>query len=242
LIARQAGKAERGPLMEARGLSLGYGRAAVLSGLSLSLGRGEGPLALCGPNGAGKSTFLRACLGIIRPLAGTLEVLGGPAAGGGRAARLRRIGYVPQARPGGGLRVSARELASMGIEAARGPLRPLRAEDRKAVDMALERCAMLDLASVPVDELSGGQYQRVLLARSLAPAPELLLLDEPGAHLDAASREAVLSLMRELAASGDVGIIAVSHDRGLLESCARFIHFEAGEAREVDAPLGGDDA
>jgi zinc transport system ATP-binding protein len=226
-------------LVAADSLALGYGKTTVLSSVSLSLERGEGPLALCGPNGGGKSTFLKACLGIVRPRSGSLRVLG---ARPGNPRTLRRIGFVPRSRPGGGLRVTALELAAMGMEAVRGPLKKISAEDKLAVEAALERCDALDLRSRPADELSGGQYQRVLLARALAPEPELLLLDEPGAHLDAESRGRIISLIDGLAASGNVGLLVVSHDRDLLSSCSRFIHFEAGSARETPVPLGGDDA
>ncbi len=224
-------------LVEAEGLALGYSGQAVISGLSLSLGAGEGPLALCGPNGAGKSTFLKACLGLLRPLSGELRVLGGSP---GRPSGLRRIGYVPQSRPGGGPRVTAGELAAMGREAQRGILRPLGDGDRQAVQAALVRCGVFDLKDRPVDELSGGQFQRVLLARALAPNPELLIMDEPSAHLDAASRKGILDVIADL--SGKAGLLIVSHDRELLSLCSRFIHFEAGQAGEVKSPLGGDDA
>jgi ABC-type Mn2+/Zn2+ transport system ATPase subunit len=128
----------------------------------------------------------------------------------------------------------------MGREAQRGILRPLGDGDRQAVQAALVRCGVFDLKDRPVDELSGGQFQRVLLARALAPNPELLIMDEPSAHLDAASRKGILDVIADL--SGKAGLLIVSHDRELLSLCSRFIHFEAGRAGEVKSPLGGDDA
>jgi len=226
-------------LVAAEKFAAGYGRVPVVSGVTLSLSRGEGPVGLCGPNGGGKSTFLKSCLGMVRALGGTLAVLGGRP---GESGRLRRAGYVPQSRPGGAFRMTAGELAATSLEAVRGPLRRLRAEDRAAIDAALDRCGVLDLKRRAANELSGGQYQRVLLARALASSPELLLLDEPSAHLDAASRARVIDVIRDLAAEGRTGLLVVSHDRELLGLCARFIHFEGGTAREVPSPLGGDDA
>ncbi len=226
-------------LVVADRFAAGYGRIPVVSGVTFSLARGEEPIGLCGPNGGGKSTFLKACLGMVRALGGKLSIMGFRPGEGGR---LRRTGYVPQSRPGGAFRMTAGELAATGLEALRGPLRPLKAEDRVAIDAALDRCGVLDLERRPVNELSGGQYQRVLLARALASSPELLLLDEPSAHLDAASRGRVIDVIRDLASGGRTGLLIVSHDRELLALCGRFIHFEAGTAREVPSPLGGDDA
>jgi ABC-type Mn2+/Zn2+ transport system ATPase subunit len=227
-------------LLLARGLKLGYGGAAAVEGLDLSYGKREGALGLRGPNGSGKTSFLKACVGLLRPLDGSVSVLGTDSRERGFRSILHRVGYLPQHRHLGSLRMSARELAATGRDASRGIFRFARREDEKAADAALERLGLLSLADRAVQELSGGQYQRVLLARALAADPELILLDEPGSHLDGESREVVISLIREIAAEGKIGLVMVSHDKALLSLCSRFVDFKgsgapAPEEEEADA-------
>ena len=225
--------AEAPAAVEASDLRLAYGDRTVLSGVRFRMAADRGMVALAGPNGSGKSTFLRACLGLLPPREGTLRLFG--AAPGSRAYRsaLRLVGWAPQQRAPGSLRLSVRELVSVGRCAGAGLFRRLGAEDRAAVEAAMETAGIAGLADRATQELSGGQLQRANLARALVSAPRLLLLDEPTTHLDAESRGSVVALLEKLAAERRVAIAVVSHDPGVLALCDRFYAFGDGSAREA---------
>jgi ABC-type Mn2+/Zn2+ transport system ATPase subunit len=222
---------ENGAILSVRGLELAYGRTRVLSIRELDVNGPRGTIiGLGGPNGAGKSTFLKAGLGLHAAVAGTIRILGsGP---GDRDFRsvLSRIGYVPQARPAGALRLSVGEVVESGRYGRIGFLRPRSAADRSAVRAAMERTGVAALARRAVQELSGGQYQRVQIARALAAEPELMLLDEPGSHLDAEGRAGVVGLLSELARERKASMLLVSHDDDLLKLADVTIAFEGGKA------------
>jgi ABC-type Mn2+/Zn2+ transport system ATPase subunit len=216
----------------ARDLSLGYGRhKPVLERVSLAVETGE-CVGFCGPNGAGKSTFLKACLGLLRPAAGTLDVLGAPAAGGHFDRVLTRVGYVPQQRPPGALPLDVREAVAMGRYGIAGLGRRLGAQDRRLVDAAVERAGLALVARCAVQEISGGQYQRVAIARALAMEPALLLFDEPTSNLDREGRAEVLDMIRGLAGD-ELTLVVVSHDADLLGLCGRLYAFDAGAVHET---------
>lgn len=220
------------PLIQAKDLSLSYGPKVVLSAVCLRTGGGE----ICGfrgPNGSGKSTFLKACLGLVRPRSGSLTVLGLAPRGRAFRAALSRIGYVPQQNPPGALRVTVREAVAMGRCGMVAPGRPLGPADRRAVDEALEAAGLSDLAQAPVQELSGGQYQRTNLARALVREPDLLILDEPTTHLDAQGRDDVKDMLAAVAAGRKASMILVSHDEDLLRLCDRLFDFGGGAVKET---------
>jgi ABC-type Mn2+/Zn2+ transport system ATPase subunit len=199
--------------VEAKGLSVGYGEEVVLSGIELSLGSGR-TLALVGANGSGKSTFLKAMAGLLKPLAGELRVLGGPP-----LAKPASVAYLGQAHATAltlPLRVS--EIVRMGRFAAHGLFGRLKEEDEEAVREAMEAVGIADLADKPLNALSGGQRQRVFIAQALAKRAELLLLDEPEANLDAASRSRVRRLFEASVSSGAAAVIA-THDIDAASSC-----------------------
>jgi len=222
---------ENGAILSVRGLELAYGKTRVRSVRELDVNGPKGTIiGLSGPNGAGKSTFLKACLGLHAAVAGTIRILGsGP---GDRDFRsvLSRIGYVPQARPAGALRLSVGEVVETGRYGRIGFLRPRNAADRSAVRAAMEWTGVAALARRAIQELSGGQYQRVQIARALAAEPELMLLDEPGSHLDAEGRAGVVELLSELARERKASMLLVSHDDDLLKLADVTIAFEGGSA------------
>lgn len=186
------------PLIEAVGLSVGYGGAPAIEGVEFPLPPGE-RLALLGPNGGGKTTLLRALLGELRPLAGSLRV---------RA----RCASVPQTeRTRLDYPVSALDVATMGA-LSRLPWwrRPGRAE-RDAARAALERVQIGSLSDFTFGELSGGQRQRTLIARALVQDARVLLLDEPFTGLDRPASESLERLVSELAGEGRAVVIA-THD------------------------------
>ncbi|MDR1909124.1 MAG: ATP-binding cassette domain-containing protein [Spirochaetaceae bacterium] len=226
-----------GAAIQARNVTAGYGKRAVLRELSLDIERGS-ITALCGPNGAGKSTFLKLCLGLLRLREGSLSVLGGAPGLRGFRGTLLRIGYVPQNTAGGALPVSVRDAVAMGRYGRAGLGRPLRGRDWEKVDEAMEAAGIGALAQRPVQELSGGQTQRVALARSLAMEAELLLLDEPTSNLDAGGRAELLRIIREQQALKGLTAVVVSHDEGTIAGCGRIYRFQEGGA----SPLPGGEA
>ena len=219
------------PVLEARSLSLSYGEREVLSGVEMTFYRGDGVLALTGPNGSGKSTFLRSCVGLVAKRAGSLRVLGREIGGLGFRQALRAVGWAPQHRSVGGIELTVRDYVGFGRRAGRGLLSPFGTSDRSAVDAAMETCGIAELANRAVRELSGGQYQRASIARSLASDPELLLLDEPTTHLDADGRRSVADLLARIFSERKLTLALASHDPALLALCDTFWAFSGGNVR-----------
>jgi zinc transport system ATP-binding protein len=184
----------------------------VLRGIDLTVGRGE-VVALLGANGSGKSTAVRAVVGQVPLTGGELELFGTPQR---RFRDWARIGYVPQrTTAASGVPATVREVVSAG-RLARTKLRLPRKADRRAVERAIELVGMADRAGDSVDALSGGQHQRVLIARALASEPELLIMDEPMAGVDLASQEVLAGTLREQVGAGAT-VLLVLHELGPLE-------------------------
>ena len=201
------------PVVQARGLSVGYSTDAILSLLDFSVGRGQ-TLALVGANGSGKSTLLKAIAGLLRPMGGELSVLGGLP-----LATPARVAYLGQFHPSGFvLPLCVAEVVRMGRFAARGLFGKFGPADEEAVHEAIEAVGLSDIADTPLNELSGGQRQRVFIAQALARRAELLLLDEPEANLDAASRTNTRRLFAEAVGRGASAIIA-THDIDAAAAC-----------------------
>jgi ABC-type Mn2+/Zn2+ transport system ATPase subunit len=193
------------PLIEAVELAAGYEGSPAIAGVEFTLGAGQ-TLALLGPNGGGKTTLLRALLGELKPLGGSLRVGA-------------RCGTVPQTeRSRLDYPVSALDVAVMGA-LARLPWwrRPSRSE-RRAAAAALDRVGLGALAEETFGRLSGGQRQRVLIARALVQDAGVLLLDEPFSGLDRPSAEGLEALIGELAGEGR-GIVIATHDLEQARSC-----------------------
>jgi len=171
------------PALAIDGLWVRYNNHPALEDVSLLVSKGD-ILGIIGPNGAGKSTLLKTILGLIPAWRGQIRVLGEPV-----ATNRRLVGYMPQVEQvDWDFPVTAGDVALMGRYARRGLLRRTTGEDREAAAAALDRVGILDLRNRLIGELSGGQRRRVLLARALANQPELLLLDEPMAGLDATAQ------------------------------------------------------
>lgn len=222
------------PAVLTRELSVGYDRRRVLHQVSVLVERGA-MAGLCGPNGTGKSTFLKTCLGFIRPAEGAVEVLGKQPASPGFRSTLLRIGYVPQNAAGGLLPVTVREAVGMGRYGIAGFGRRLGKEDRRIVDEALEVTGMAALAGRPVQELSGGQVQRVAIGRALAMEPELLLLDEPTSNLDREGRLDLVRLIKTMRKYKGLTVLMVSHTAETLKECRPLFRFGGGGVEELPA-------
>jgi zinc transport system ATP-binding protein len=201
--------------VELRGVSFAYpGGPAVLRDVDLAVEPGEF-VAVAGPNGGGKTTLLRIALGLEQPSRGTVRLLGAPARG---ATRKARIGYVAQrAQLGVDAPVSVRELVAAGRVTRSGLFRRSDAADRAAVDAAIARVGLAGEAGRVVSRLSGGQQQRALIAKALAGTPELLVLDEPTAGVDVDAQESLARLLEQLHDDLGVTILFVSHEFGAVE-------------------------
>ncbi|MET8824717.1 metal ABC transporter ATP-binding protein [Streptomyces sp. NPDC004610] len=199
-------------VISVRGVRAELGGRPVLRGIDFTVGRGE-VVALLGANGSGKSTAVRAVIGQVPVGAGRIELFGTDRA---RFRDWARLGYVPQrTTAAGGVPATVSEVVSAG-RLSRTRFGVFRKADRAAVHRALELVGMADRAKDPVDALSGGQHQRVLIARALASAPELLIMDEPMAGVDLASQEVLAAALRDQVAAGAT-VLLVLHELGPLE-------------------------
>lgn len=210
--ARAARPEAEAPVLTVRGARASLGSRPVLRGVDLTVRRGE-VVALLGANGSGKSTMVRAVVGQVPLTSGELELFGTPRR---RFRQWARVGYMPQrTTAASGVPATVREVVAAG-RLARTKLRWPRREDRAAVDRALELVGMADRAKDSVNALSGGQHQRVLIARALAGEPELLIMDEPMAGVDLASQQVLADALRQQVAQG-VTVLLVLHELGPLE-------------------------
>ncbi|MGP4002362.1 metal ABC transporter ATP-binding protein [Streptomyces sp. 8N706] len=208
-----ASRADEGqPVISLREASASLGSRPVLRKIELTVRRGE-VVALLGANGSGKSTAIRAVVGQVPLTGGELELFGTPL---GRFRDWARIGYLPQrTTAASGVPATVREVVSAG-RLARTKLGLLRKADRASVERALELVGMADRAKDSVNALSGGQHQRVLIARALAAEPDLLILDEPMAGVDHTSQEVLADTLREQVGAGTT-VLLVLHELGPLE-------------------------
>jgi zinc transport system ATP-binding protein len=187
-------------------VSFAYGRGApVLDDVDLEVEQGEF-VAIAGPNGGGKTTLLRLILGLEQPTAGRVTVAA------------RRIGYLPQrAQAGVDAPITVRELVGAGRASRARLIGPLRQDDRDVVRDAIERVGLGGQTDRRLATLSGGQQQRAFIAKALAAEPDLLVLDEPTAGVDAEAQEAVSALLDQLRRDLGVTILYVSHEFGAVE-------------------------
>jgi iron complex transport system ATP-binding protein len=190
-------------------VSLAQGGREVLSHASLSLAFGE-VLVLAGRNGAGKTTLLRVATGLAVPRAGRVLLAGGALAALSRREIARCLALVPQdtAVP---FPFTVEEIVLLGRAPHLGAFGFESREDRRIAGACMERLGIGALAQRSILELSGGERQLAMIARALAQAPRVLLLDEPVAHLDLAHRLALEELLRDLAREGKAALL-VSHD------------------------------
>ena len=208
MVGGRAGGGE--PPVSAQGVGFSYGEVRVLSGADLIVHPGE-LVVLTGENGAGKSTLLRLLLGEEAPAAGRVRLFGeAPARFRGWA----RVGYVPQGVAATYDRFPATvgEVVQANRYARTGALRRSRRADRDAAARALAEVHMDGFGRRLIGELSGGQLQRVLLARALVNEPDLLVLDEPTSGLDERAAVEFIELVGALRRSRDASILLVTHD------------------------------
>lgn len=191
-------------LVSIKNMDFSYQKNLVLSDVSLSVFERDF-IGIIGPNGGGKTTLVKAILGLVKPLKGTVE----------HTLDKHEIGYLPQGNQvDENFPITVREVIASGLEHG------LKIEFRKAkarqlkVEEALERVGVEALRSRPVGELSGGEFQRTMLARAIISSPKLLVLDEPDTHVDNQFETELYSLLKEL--NETMTILLVSHDIGII--------------------------
>jgi zinc transport system ATP-binding protein len=202
--------------VELEDVTFAYGEQPVVEGVTLDIDEGEF-LGLVGPNGSGKTTLLKLMIGLHRPDSGRVNLFGEPAHAFDDG---ERIGYVPQdvTTAQSEMPITVREAVRMGRYPHRWIGR-FGGADRRAIDGAMERVGITDLADRRVGRLSGGQRQRVFIARAIASEADLLALDEPTVGVDAESREAFYDLLHGLNDDG-LTIVLIEHDIGVVTTHA----------------------
>lgn len=207
----------------------------ALEGVRFDVASGE-RLGILGPNGGGKSTLLKLALGLLDGHTGTIRVLGLPPAA---ARRARLIGYVPQRVDAElGLPLSVRQVVTLGAAWRTNPFFRVPAEVRRRVDELLALVGAAGFADRPVGGLSGGQLQRVMIARALAASPKLLVLDEPTVGIDAAGQAQFAELLATVHRRSGVTLLVVSHDLRAVAAASDRVACLARTLHYHDAPHG----
>ncbi len=200
------------PVLEFDEVWFGYDGEIAVQDITFSVTPGEF-MAVLGPNGSGKTTLLKLALGLIKPQRGAVRIFGeDPRSFNGWS----RVGYVPQRVEAVQTRfpATASEVVSYGLYKGFDPLRMFRRSSGKEVAETLEIVGIPELADRRVSDMSVGQQQRMLIARALIRKPELLLMDEPVAGVDAAGQEAFHALVRRLNTEMGMTVMLISHDIG----------------------------
>jgi len=199
-------------ILEAQGLTFGYGTQPTIEQVAFGIGRGE-LVGVVGPNGAGKSTLLGLLLGLLRPDAGRVLIDGQPISKLTRGQIARQVAFVPQ-HAGMHIGFTVGQVVAMARYPYRGSLQPLGAADTASIDRALAETGTDNLVDRLVTELSGGELQRVLLARAIAQDTPIMLLDEPTANLDLEHQLQIMGLVKAYTRSGRSALMAI-HDLSL---------------------------
>lgn len=225
-----------------RGLAIGYMERTVARDMDLSFARG-GLVALIGPNGAGKTTLLRTLAGLLPPIRGEIFLGEDNLRALNATTRARRIGVVLTERPETGW-LTGFDLVATGRHAYTGWDGRLSADDNAIVDQALARIGAEAFRDRPVADLSDGERQRVMVARALAQAPDILLLDEVTSFLDLPRRVQFFHLMADLAKAEGLVVVVSTHELELALRCADQLLLFDGDRLLKGAPedlaLSGD--
>jgi len=222
-------------LLRLRDVSLGYGGRPILTHIDLQIERGEF-VALLGGNGSGKTTLLRGIVGLLPLMAGTIEWAFDRATS--------PLGYVPQRESlDPTFPLTAGEVVVMGTYARLGPLARVGRRQRAAAARALDLVGLGDLAGQRFSSLSGGQMQRVLIARALVAEPVFLVLDEPTAGVDREATAAIMSVVSRLNRDHSLTVVLVTHQLRVLHGLASTVWWVQDGAvtrRRLDDLLAAD--
>jgi zinc/manganese transport system ATP-binding protein len=198
---------ETAQVIDLEHVELQLGGRAILQDMNMTINAGEFIVVL-GPNGAGKSTLLKLLLGLIRPSAGSVRVLGSAPRRGNR-----EIGYAPQHRTlDADVALRARDLVGFGLDGHRWGVGWPSRQRKAVIDRALEEVDATAFGDAPVGQLSGGEQQRLLIAQALLTDPRILLLDEPLSNLDIAHQQEIVALIARVCRSRGVTVLLVAHD------------------------------
>ncbi|AJI79968.1 ABC transporter ATP-binding protein [Corynebacterium singulare] len=199
-------------MLEIKHLSSGFSGKTVLDDISFKVAA-PSLVGLVGPNGSGKSTLLKAIAG-VQPFKGTVVFSGKPLHSYPRTQRVRVLSYVAQ-HSDKDIPFTVREVVQLSRDAARAPFSPVTTEDKHIVDRALFHSSLEDIANERLTELSGGQIQRVMVARAMAQQASIMLLDEPTNHLDLHHQYTLMELLRHLSREHNTVIVLAIHDLAL---------------------------
>ena len=217
------------PILTIKSLSARWNGATVLKNISVTINRGE-VIGLIGPNGAGKTTLLRMMAKLLEPTSGAIFLDRVALTELSRRAIAEKIAIVPQAPVSGNFAFPALEIVLMGRYPHRGRFQEESREDREIACDAMKTTSTWPLAGRLVTDLSGGERQRVLVARAFAQQPRLLLLDEPTANLDLGYQLHLLRVVKRLAQTENVAVVAAIHDLQLASRfCDRLVLLKGGE-------------
>lgn len=201
--------------VEFQNVSFAYGNNLVLDGVTFSIPPGDF-VALMGPNGGGKTTLIKLCVGLLKAQRGVVRIFGKEP----EEAR-PMIGYVPQeTNPNSHFPIQVADVVMMGLPPSR--LRwKLKGEEQERLKEILNRLGLWELRKRKVSELSGGQRQKVMIARALISDPQILFLDEPTASVDRAFHTELYEMLRDL--NSRITIVVVSHDMSVLSSYVKSV-------------------
>jgi zinc transport system ATP-binding protein len=198
--------------IEIRDLSFAYGNTLVLDKVQVTLEEGDF-LGLIGPNGGGKTTLIRLILGVLEPRIGSITLLGKSPREGRKQA-----GYIPQEVSSNlAFPISVLDTVLMGLAGKRGVFRSFTGDDRKSAYRILEELNCADLASRQIGALSGGQRQKVLLARAMVAQPRILFLDEPTASIDASGQNEIYEHLKRMNRRGTT-VVLTTHNIGAIST------------------------
>ncbi|WP_327144426.1 metal ABC transporter ATP-binding protein [Nocardia sp. NBC_01327] len=224
------------PVVRMRGSAAAVGGRTIWSEVSLDIAPGQF-IAVLGPNGAGKSTLIKTILGVTPTVAGSIEVLGGPA-----GQHNSRIGYLPQRRAfDASVRIRGIDIVRLGLDGARWGtpipwlaklVTPERYRARQQrLRAVIELVGAQAYAHRPIGQCSGGEQQRLLIAQALIRRPRLLLLDEPLDSLDVPSQAGISALIRDICRQEHVAVVMVAHDvNPILPYLDRLVYVAHGQA------------
>lgn len=197
-------------MIDISGVDFAYRRQPVLQSIDLRIDPGS-TVGVVGPNGGGKTTLIKLILGLLEPTRGMIRVDGLRPRDAVRRGDV--IGYLPQQIPTPQrFPLNVRQLVTLGLAGKLGPLRSPSKDDLQHIDRLIDRVDLSGLCETPVGELSGGQLQRVFIARALAPRPKILLLDEPTTGIDASGQKRFIAFLDSLKTELNLTVVIVSHD------------------------------
>lgn len=199
-------------MLKVENLKTGFSNKPVLDDVSFEIKK-PGLVGLIGPNGCGKSTLLKSIAG-VQPFDGTIHFAGRSLKSYPQSQRVHALSYVAQ-KSGQRVTLTVREVVQLGRDAGRMPFSPPQPDDAEIVDRALFHCSLEDISDMRLHELSGGQIQRVMVARAMAQQANIMLLDEPTNHLDLHHQHKLMDLLFHLAKEHDIAVVLAIHDLAL---------------------------